>query len=150
MVSKRHTNYFYCFFAVFNFLFFGNVGWFHSTRAFHRSTIFIECSLKSLWACNVTNKLFLNYDKDLWVYICFVYIYIYYIYFLFYQDVLHRHWTVGEGRGPSFIPLYHFHPLTNTETFIRNFASEMTITYFSSRRLCLPDCYSMRFTTLSN
>ena len=38
--------------------------------------------------------------------------------------------TPGEGRGPSSIPLYHFHSLTNIETFIRNFASEMTITDF--------------------
>ena len=35
-----------------------------------------------------------------------------------------------EGKGPSFIPLYHFLPLTNIETFISNFACEMTITYF--------------------
>ena len=34
------------------------------------------------------------------------------------------------GEGPSFIPLYHFHPLTNIETFICNFACEMTITHF--------------------
>ena len=34
------------------------------------------------------------------------------------------------GRGPSFILLYHFHPLTNIQTFICNFACEMTITYF--------------------
>ena len=26
--------------------------------------------------------------------------------------------TAGEGRGTSFIPLYHFHPLTNIHTFI--------------------------------
>ena len=35
----------------------------------------------------------------------------------------------GRG-GSSFIPLYHFHPLTNIQTFICNFACEMTITYF--------------------
>ena len=35
-----------------------------------------------------------------------------------------------EGNGPFFIPLYHFHPLTNIETFVWNFACEMTITYF--------------------
>ena len=58
--------------------------------------------------------------------------------------------TAGEGRRPSFIPLYHFHPLTNIQTFTCNFACEMTITYFYSHRLYLPDCYSMRFTTLSN
>ena len=40
----------------------------------------------------------------------------------------HRHWqlthrTAGEGRGPSFIPLYHFHLwLTNIQTFICNSA----------------------------
>ena len=57
----------------------------------------------------------------------------------------------SKGReGPSFIPLYHFHPLTKSQTFICNFACEMIITYFQSHRLYLPDCYSMRFTTLSN
>ena len=40
------------------------------------------------------------------------------------------HRIAGEGRGPFFIPLYQFHPLTNIETFICNFACEMTITYF--------------------
>ena len=38
------------------------------------------------------------------------------------SQTLTIHSTVGEGRGPSFIPLYHFHPLTNIETFIFNFA----------------------------
>ena len=54
--------------------------------------------------------------------------------FFFHQGFLSRtlttHRTAGEGRGPSFIPLYHFHPLTNIQTFICNFACEMTITYF--------------------
>ena len=40
------------------------------------------------------------------------------------------HRTTGERSGPSFIPLYQFHPLTNIQTFICNFACEMTITYF--------------------
>ena len=39
--------------------------------------------------------------------------------FFFYQGFLSRtlttHRTAGEGRGPSFIPLYHFHPLTNIQ-----------------------------------
>ena len=48
----------------------------------------------------------------------------------FSSQTLTIHRTAGEGRGPSFIPLYHFHPLTNIETFICNFACEMTITYF--------------------
>ena len=25
--------------------------------------------------------------------------------------------TIGEGRGPSFIPLYHFHPLTKSDGY---------------------------------
>ena len=37
-------------------------------------------------------------------------------FFFFYQDFLSQtlitHRTAGEGRGPSFSPLYHFHPLT--------------------------------------
>ena len=53
-----------------------------------------------------------------------------------------------KGRGPSFIPLFHFHPLTNIQTFICSFACEMIILYFQLQRLCLPDCYSMRFITL--
>ena len=55
-------------------------------------------------------------------------------FFFFYQDFLSQtlatHRTAGEGRGPSINPLYHFHPLTNIQTFICNFACEMTITYF--------------------
>ena len=54
--------------------------------------------------------------------------------FFFYQGFLSQtlttHRTAGEGRGPSFTPLYHFHPLTNIQTFICNFVCEMTITYF--------------------
>ena len=42
------------------------------------------------------------------------------------------HRTAGGGRGPSFIPLYHFHPLTIIETFICNFACEMTIIFYST------------------
>ena len=48
----------------------------------------------------------------------------------FFSRTLTTHRTAEEGRGPFFIPLYHFHPLTNVQTFICNFACEMTITYF--------------------
>ena len=34
----------------------------------------------------------------------------------FSSQTLTIHRTAGEERGPSFIPLYHFHPLTNIET----------------------------------
>ena len=33
--------------------------------------------------------------------------------------------TARVGRGPSFIPLYHFYQLTNIQTYICNFACEM-------------------------
>ena len=52
----------------------------------------------------------------------------------FYQGFLSRTLTTditaGEGRGPSFIPHYHFHLLTNIQTLICNFPCEMNITYF--------------------
>ena len=74
--------------------------------------------------------------------------------FFFYQGFLSQtltiHRTAVEGRGPSFIPHYHFHLLTNIQTFICNFGCEMTIKYLQSQGLCLPGCYSMRFTTLLN
>ena len=54
----------------------------------------------------------------------------------FFSQRLTIHRAAGEGRGPSFIPLYHFHPLTNIETFICNFACEMTITIFN-RNVCV-------------
>ena len=54
--------------------------------------------------------------------------------FSFYQGFLSRtlttHRTAGEGRRPLFIPLYHFHPLTNIQILVCNFACMMTITYF--------------------
>ena len=69
----------------------------------------------------------------------------------FSSHTLTIHRTAGGGRGPSFVPLYLFHPLMNNETFICNFACEMTITHFYSQHLCLPDCcYLIRFITISN
>ena len=55
------------------------------------------------------------------------------IYFFSVRVFFHRHWQFIEQqgkRGDHFFPLYLFHPLTNIETFICNFASEMTMTYF--------------------
>ena len=62
----------------------------------------------------------------------------------------HRRFTAQQGkeRRPSFIPLHHFHPLMNIQRFICNFACEVTITYFQPQRLCLPDCYPLRFNHL--
>ena len=59
-----------------------------------------------------------------------LYFYFFFSYQGFLSQTLTTHRTAGEGRGPSFIPIYHFHPLTNIQTFICNFACEMTITYF--------------------
>ena len=60
--------------------------------------------------------------------------------FFFYQGFLSRtlttHRTAGEGRGPFFISLYHFHPRTNIQTFICNFACEMT-THIFNRIVCI-------------
>ena len=39
---------------------------------------------------------------------------------------------------------------TRSRAFNCNFVCEVTITFFKSQRLCLPDCYSMRFNTLLN
>ena len=45
----------------------------------------------------------------------------------------HRYWQdtagKGKGRGPFFIPLYHFHLLTNSQTFICNFPCQMICIY---------------------
>ena len=54
-------------------------------------------------------------------------IYIFFFYKCFLSRTLATHRTAGEGRGSSFLPLYHFHPLTNIHTYIYNFAYEMTI-----------------------
>ena len=48
----------------------------------------------------------------------------------FLSQTLTTHRTAEEGKGPSFIPLYHFHSLTNIQAFSCNFVCEMTITYF--------------------
>ena len=57
----------------------------------------------------------------------------------------------SRGReGPPFIPIHHFHQITTIQIFIFSFACEMTIIYFQSHRLYLPDCYSIRFSTFSN
>ena len=44
------------------------------------------------------------------------------------------HWRFtgqqGKGEGPCFIPIYQFYPLTNIQSFICNFAYEMTTMYF--------------------
>ena len=71
--------------------------------------------------------------------------------FFFYQGFLHRHWrfTGQQGKGGDHL-LFHSTTSTRWRTLGHLFACEMTITYFWSQRLCLPDCYSMRFTTLSN
>ena len=104
-------------------------------------TIMILVTVAFKWNSNM-NQLFI-------VFFCKIFISIFSIFF-FYQGFLSwtltTHSTAGEGRAPSFIPLYHFRPLTNIQTFICNFVREMTITY----HLYLPDCHSMRFTTFLN
>ena len=49
--------------------------------------------------------------------------------------------------GMIFIALYHFQPPTNVQSFICNFAYEMTRTYFI---IALPACCSIRFNIFGN
>ena len=74
--------------------------------------------------------------------------------FFFYQGFLSRtlttHRTAGEGRGPFFISLYHFHPLTNIQTFICNFACEMTTHIFNRNACIYQTATHWDFPTLSN
>ena len=54
---------------------------------------------------------------------CFIVVFTWFLCF-FYQGFLSQtltiHRTASEGRVPPFIPLYHFHPLTNIKKFIYN------------------------------
>ena len=66
----------------------------------------------------------------------------------FLSRTLATHRTAGKGRGPSFIPVYHFQPLTNIQTFSCNFVCEMTIIYFCAikivfTRLLLDEIYHL-------
>ena len=59
------------------------------------------------------------------LYIHYIYIdYLFFFFFFLYQGFLSQtlttHRTAGEGRGLFFLPLYHFHPLTNIQTFMCN------------------------------
>ena len=60
----------------------------------------------------------------------------FFVYPGFLSRTLMTHRTTGEGKGPSFIPLYYFHPLTNIQSFTWNFACEMTIHIFN-RTACI-------------
>ena len=55
------------------------------------------------------------------------------VFFFSIRVFFHGHWQLtgqqGKG-GDHLIPLYHFYPLTNIQTFICNFACEMNITFF--------------------
>ena len=60
---------------------------------------------------------------------------LFYVLFIFFSIRVffhgHLQLTGQHGKGEDhLIPLYNFHPLTNIQTFICNFAREMTITYF--------------------
>ena len=56
------------------------------------------------------------------------------LFLFFYQGFFSQTLTIyaaeGKVRGSFFISLYFFHPLTNIQTFIYNFAREMTSAYF--------------------
>ena len=57
------------------------------------------------------------------------FLFLFYYYFFFIRVFFHGHWqlTGQQGKGGNhFFPLYHFHPLTNIQTFICNFARQVT------------------------
>ena len=62
-----------------------------------------------------------------------MYNYCFFCFFFSIRVLFYGHWqlTGQQGKGGChLLPLYHFHPLTNIQTFICSFAREMTITYF--------------------
>ena len=75
-------------------------------------------------------------------------------FFFFYQSFLSQrlttHRTAGEGRGPSFIPLYHFHRLMNIQTFICNFACRWLSHSFNRNPCIYQTATRWDFSTLSN
>ena len=97
----------------------------------------------------------LCYYNIIWCFTIFIFDF---LIFLFYQGFLSRtlttHRTTGQRRGPYFIPLYHFHPLTNIQKRIWNLSASIctwdSYHIFLSQQLYLQDCYSMGFTTLSS
>ena len=77
-----------------------------------------------------------------------------YFFFFFYQGFLSRtlttHRTAGEGRGPSFIPLYHFH---RSRTLRHLFATLHVrwLSHIFNRNACIYQTATRwDFTTLSN
>ena len=68
---------------------------------------------------------------------------------IFYQDFLSRtlttHRTAGERRGPSFIPHYHFRPLTNIQLqlYMRDDYHIFLIAALEFTRLLLDEIYHL-------
>ena len=67
---------------------------------------------------NTTITVPLKYLSNFWKLLEMLLFFVLFLFFVFfYQGFLHRHWRFtghkGEGRRPSFIPLYHFYPLGN-------------------------------------
>ena len=91
--------------------------WFHTHRLKYDLTKQHSFNFQCFGMTIQTKQQFVNYS---------------FFFFLprFSSQTLTIHRTAGKGRGQSFIPLYHFHSLTNIETIICNFACEMTIMYF--------------------
>ena len=53
-----------------------------------------------------------------------------------------------KRKGLIFVPLYHFHPLTNIQTFVALIVRWLPRIFIESQ--VSPACYSMRFTTLED
>ena len=74
---------------------------------------------------------------------------VFFFYQGFFSQTLTIHRTAGEGRGPSFIPLYHFYLLTNIETlfatlherWLSRIFSRNACVYQTATRWDLPPCW---------
>ena len=70
-------------------------------------------------------------------------------FFFYYQSFLSQtltiHRTAGQWRGSLFVSIYHFHLLTNIQTFICNFGCEVTSRIFRVRSYMRGKMNSYRF-----
>ena len=76
-----------------------------------------------------------------------------FIYFFLYQGFLHRYWRF-KGQQVKGGDHLLFHSTTSTPSrILRHLFATLNVRWLShifNRNACLPDCYSIRYTTLSN
>ena len=72
-----------------------------------------------------------------WIFPYFSFIYVcFFVFFFSIRLFFHGHWQLTGQQGKwrnHLIPLYHFHMLTNIQTFICNFTREMNVSFSSTK-----------------